>query len=101
MRMNSLHLVNKAWPARQTLLDCLQAARPGDALLLLEDGVLCALAATWAQCPARRDDIQLFVLAPDAQARGLLPHLHAAAKLVDQVGFVSLVEQHKPVLSWR
>jgi tRNA 2-thiouridine synthesizing protein B len=88
--MSTLHLVNKA----AALESCLSVADRDDAILLLEDGVYAALRA-WA--PERR----LFVLEADVSARGLRERLHEDTRIVDDAGFVALVEAHQPVVTWR
>ena len=88
--MAVLHLVNHA----SALADCLRVAAADDAILLLENGVYGAVEGT---APAR----PLHALAPDVAARGLEARLASTVDIVDDAGFVGLVETHRPVVTWR
>jgi len=88
--MATLHLVNHA----EVLADCLALAGPEDAILLLENGVYAALAG---QAPDRR----LCALEVDVRARGIASRVAGHVDVIDDVGFVALVESHKPVVTWR
>jgi len=99
----TLHTVSRS-PYRETALaSCLRVALPGSAVLLLEDGVYAALAAGEASAPLRAamDQVRVFVLGADLEARGLgdaplLPGLH----VVDYGGFVDLACEHDKVQAW-
>ncbi|MEX1197141.1 MAG: sulfurtransferase complex subunit TusB [Pseudohongiellaceae bacterium] len=99
--MSALHVVNKPQSRSQTLRSCLRLLQPGDALLLIEDGVY-ACADTgenrllWQNLPA---DVSCHVLQPDLDARGITLPLTAFA-LVEDAGFVDLVCRHDKTLSW-
>jgi len=88
--MATLHLVNHAG----ALSDCLAVAGPEDAILLLENGVYAAVAG---QAPERR----LHALAVDVRARGIGGRVAEHVEVIDDAGFVALVEAHKPVVTWR
>lgn len=88
--MSTLHLVNK----RAALGACLQAAAENDAIILLEDGVFAAVSVLAPQRP-------VYALEPDVLARGLGGRVAATVRLVDDAGFVALVERHQPVVTWR
>lgn len=88
--MATLHLVNRT----AALGDCLEAAADEDAVLLLEDGVFAAVVALAPERP-------LHALEADVRARGLANRLASQVSVVDDAGFVRLVEQHQPVVSWR
>lgn len=95
--MTTLHLVNQS-PARTDALDaCLSVMRAGDALLLLEDGVLAALGAHLDTCPA---EIRIQVLGADADARGITARLSGRCERVDYAGFVAACTAHDRVVSW-
>ena len=87
--MATLHIVNSA----AALDSCLPLARGHDAVLLIEDGVYAA-----------RDELQvaasLHVLDSDLRARGLAGHIDPAFRVVTYDGFVGLVEQHSPIVTW-
>jgi len=97
-----LHIVNKS-PAQTTALaSCLRLAKNGQALLLTEDAVYAATRSMAATCglaeAAKR--LQVFVLLPDAQARGMAGQLIAETKTVGYDGFVDLVAEHPNNQSW-
>jgi len=78
-------------------------AKPGDSILLIEDGVYAAMAsADFAEnITSRLDDFLFYVLGPDVNARGLgdIP-LIEDIKVVDYEGFVDLVAETKVTQSW-
>ena len=98
-----LHLINKSPFERNALDSCLRLAKPGSALLLIEDGVYAALAKT-AQAEkitGRMEDFSVYVLGPDVAARGLgdAPLIEGVT-VVDYEGFVDLVAEHDVTQSW-
>ena len=97
-----LHIVNKSPLERGTLDSCLAAAQPGGALLLIEDGVYAATRgnAAAAKLQAAVGRLDIYVLAPDLQARGMADAIAEGVKPVDYAGFVDLVAQHKNCQSW-
>ncbi|MBK9136655.1 MAG: sulfurtransferase complex subunit TusB [Betaproteobacteria bacterium] len=97
-----LHIVNKSHTDRTALASCLRLARDGQALLLTEDGVLAASAATAeaSGIAAAAKRLKVYVLAPDAQARGVAERLAAGVTTVDYAGFVDLVAEHSTNQSW-
>ena len=97
-----LHIINKSPLERSTLDSCLAAAQPGAALLLIEDGVYAATRGNAAEAKLRaaRARLELFVLAPDLEARGMAQALVEGVKPIDYAGFVELVVQHKCSQSW-
>jgi tRNA 2-thiouridine synthesizing protein B len=88
--MATLHLVNKV----AALSACVAVAADDDAVLLLEDGVY---AATAVLAPHR----SLHALEPDVRARGLTDRLATHVEVVSDAQFVTLVETHQPVVTWR
>lgn len=102
--MNSLHLVSASPTAGTALADCLRLAAPGDALLLLQDGVYAAVAHAAASvallCDAAANGIALHALLPDVDARGLAGRLYPGLRLVDDNGFVELTERYPRIVSW-
>ena len=97
-----LHIVNKSPQERSTLDSCLAAAQPGAAVLLIEDGVYAATRGNAAEAKlcAALANLEIYVLAPDLEARGMAQALTAGVKLVDYAGFVELVAQHNNCQSW-
>ena len=98
-----LHLVNKS-PFERTALDsCLRLAKPGSAILFIEDGVYAGLAnAVHAEkITASMDDFSFFVLGPDVAARGLSDTpLIDGLTVVNYEEFVDLVGEHDATQSW-
>ena len=101
--MSTLHTVNKSPFGNGALLSCLDHCKPGDAVLLVEDGVYGAIVGTSAATAidARGDEIAVFVLDGDAKARGIATDkMLGAMKPVGYDGFVDLVAQHDRTQSW-
>jgi len=101
--MSTLHTVNKSPFERSALISALNHLRPGDALLMIEDGVVGARkgnAFAGLFDDAARD-CEIYVLAPDLAARGIAESdVIARAKLVDYGGFVDLVAAHQRTQAW-
>ena len=97
-----LHIVNKSPLERNALDSCLAAAQPGAAVLLIEDGVYAATRGTAAEGKLRAASahVEIYVLAPDLEARGMAQSLAEGVKTVDYAGFVELAAQHKNCQSW-
>lgn len=93
-----LHIVNKT----AALAGCLRMARPGDALLLVEDGVFAAttVPAAASGLAAAAGTLAIHVLQPDAAARGMAGRLIDGVRPVDYAGFVDLVAEHPNNQSW-
>ncbi|MBF0178412.1 MAG: sulfurtransferase complex subunit TusB [Magnetococcales bacterium] len=90
-----LHTVNKSPFQNTTLESCIRFTRPGDVILLIEDGVLAAQADTsksdmLSQAMATAE---VYALQADLQARALT-ELVPGVKVTDYEGFVELVEKH-------
>ncbi len=101
--MSTLHTVNKSPFGNGAFLSCLKHCKPGDAVLLLEDGVYGAIggSALANQVEASLGDVALYVLEGDAKARGIdAGKLLGAAKPVGYDGFVDLVTEHDRTQSW-
>lgn len=94
--MSVLHTVNKA-----AVLDgCLRLLGPGDALLLIEDGVYAAVdnpqnRDLWQSLP---DTVERYVLENDVRARGV--EQGSSFTAVGDAGFVDLVCRHDKTLNW-
>lgn len=97
-----LHIVNKS-PFQTSALDsCLRMARPGSALLLIEDGVYAATTGSAFQERIRAAcaDLRIYALQPDMEARGVSARLLDGVTPVDYVGFVDLAAEHHSSQSW-
>jgi len=98
-----LHTVNKSPFERNTLKSCLRIAKPGSAVLLIEDAVYAAISdgEYASEISAHMSDLDIYVLGPDIQARGLENKpLIDGLKVVDYGGFVDLATEHDSVQSW-
>ena len=98
-----LHTVNKSPFERNALESCLRLAASGASVLLIEDGVVAALAGTSAsdRIAGRSGDLKFYVLGPDIDARGLGDKpLIDGIEIVDHAGFVDLVVAHDAVNAW-
>lgn len=101
--MGTLHTVNKSPFDRNSFATCLAHAGAGDAILMIEDGVVGArkgsnfapaLAAKLATCA-------IYALGPDLAARGIKPEdVLEGVKLVDYAGFVDLTAENARVCAW-
>ncbi len=101
--MSLLHIVNKSPGEKHSLAQCIDRMLPGSTLLLIEDGVVAALAhadaAALIECVPT--DCQVAVLQPDLVLRGLADKpLQAGVNRVDYNGFVELTLAHSAVSSW-
>ena len=97
-----LHILNKSPFQTSTLDTCLRMAQPGNALLLIEDGVYAATAGSAAQArvQAACAKLKVYALQPDMDARGVTGKLIDGVTLVDYGGFVDLTVEFKTSHSW-
>jgi tRNA 2-thiouridine synthesizing protein B len=101
--MPTLHTVNKSPFERGSMASCFAHLVEGDAILLIEDGVVgarkgTAFAATLQQ---KRAGCAIYVLGPDLAARGMAPQdLVEGIEIVDYGGFVELATQNARVCTW-
>jgi tRNA 2-thiouridine synthesizing protein B len=101
--MSTLHTVNKSPFESGSLSSCLGHCKPGDAVLLIEDGVYGAIAgaALTDEVKASLSQVSLYALEGDIRARGI-----AAGKIMAEVtpvgydGFVDLVTGHDRTQAW-
>lgn len=97
--MSTLHTVNKSPFAHQALASCLRACQTGDAILLLEDGVIGALPHSLILQESARD-IDIYALEADLLARGLLSRISPNIQVISYDDFVALACTHKNSISW-
>ncbi|WP_029008514.1 sulfurtransferase complex subunit TusB [Azospirillum halopraeferens] len=98
-----LHTVNKSPFERNNLDACLNRAAAGSAILLYEDAVYAAVAGTAVAERVRHaaEQHDVYVLAPDLQARGMKDAaLVEGVKPVDYTGFVELVAARGTATAW-
>jgi tRNA 2-thiouridine synthesizing protein B len=97
-----LHIVNKSHTQTNSLQSCLRLAKPGHALLLIEDAVYAATAAG-ADSAGMADalaQLKVYALQPDVDARGMAGKLVDGVTAIDYAGFVDLVAEHPNNQSW-
>jgi len=101
--MSTLHTVNKSPFATQALVSCLNHAKPGDAVLMIEDGVYGGLGGTGSTdiIVEFGKNVSLYVLSPDLAARGIdAGRLAPGVEGVGYDGFVDLVTKHDRTQAW-
>ncbi len=97
-----LHIVNKSYAETTSLRACLRLAQAGSALLLIEDAVYAATSAA-ANASGVADALarhKIYVLQPDAAARGVSARLIDGVTSIDYAGFVDLVAEHTNNQTW-
>jgi len=95
--MSTLHTVNKSPFERNALQSCVGHLMAGDAVLMIEDGVLGARngSSAAAAVKAALENSSVYALSSDLAARGIKPEqLIEGVQAVDYGGFVDLVTQH-------
>lgn len=95
-----LHIVNRSPFAHSALADCLRVCDAEAGILLIEDGVYAAVADGEWLARIRAKTPHIYVLAPDAAARGIETRLAPAATQVDYAGFVALCCDYPGTHSW-
>ena len=101
--MSMLHTINKSPFEKNSLDRCIQMAKSGSSVLLIEDGVYGALRGTTVEQTVRGalDRVTVYVLEPDLKARGMdSANLIEGVALVDYGGFVDLTASHDNIQSW-
>lgn len=97
-----LHTVNKSPFTHQTLWDCLAIAKPGDIILLLEDGVYGALdSQTCSEAIKHKaQELTFYALQPHLEARGIQDHINDSVCSINYVDFVELCTKYPAIQSW-
>lgn len=95
-----LHTINKSPFENCTFDTCIRFLQPGDAILLIEDGVYAVQAGNRFSAIITNllENNPVFALQPDLEARGITI-VTQGVQCVDYEGFVGLVEEHQ-VNSW-
>ena len=101
--MAMLHTVNKS-PFEKTSFDsCLRHAKPGSAVLMIEDGIYAGRKgnAVSARVADASKEISFYILGPDMKARGISEdQIVDGISIIDYDGFVDLVTEHDKVQAW-
>ncbi len=90
-----LHTVNKSPFDRSAFTSCLATAQADDHILLIEDGVIAAMAGTKFE-PMVKEALanhKIYALGPDLKARGI-DRIIDGVEVTDYAGFVSLAAEH-------
>ena len=97
-----LHIVNKSHRQTSALASCLRMAKPGQALLLTEDAVFAATrgGAGSSGLAAALGTLEVYVLQPDVEARGMAGQLIEGVRPIGYDGFVDLVAERSTSQSW-
>jgi tRNA 2-thiouridine synthesizing protein B len=100
--MATLHTVNKSPFETGALLSCLNHCKPGDAVVLIEDGVYGALDGSIVAGPVRvaAADVAIFALDGDVKARGIGGKLMGEVETVNYDGFVDLFVDYDRAQAW-
>jgi tRNA 2-thiouridine synthesizing protein B len=98
--MATLHLINASLDDSAALSNCLRAALDGDTVLLIGNGVYCAVAETFLRIRAGKIELSWCASSEDVVSRGITRRVAEAIRLIDDGAFVDLVAQHQPVVSW-
>lgn len=98
----TLFTISSAWNDSVFLHEQLAFASSGDAILLLQDGVLALhspinLASFLAKCTAQ--DITVYALQPDCKLRGI-DNQYDQINLIDYSQFVSLFDVYSKQVAW-
>ena len=100
----TLHTVNRSPFEHGALASCLARVRPGSAVLLIEDGVLGALAGSPHAdrlALAAAGGVEVFALGPDLDARGIeAGRVASCIEVVDYAGFVALACRFGKTATW-
>ena len=93
-----LHTLS-ASPASAAYRDCLALLQPGDALVLMGDGVYAALVGTDAADDLAARNIELYVLDTDARLAGITG-VAPGIDVIDMVDLVHLSERYPRQQAW-
>ncbi|WP_323641106.1 sulfurtransferase complex subunit TusB [Pectobacterium polonicum] len=78
----------------------LRSMGQGDALVLLQDGVIAALAGGDIIHRLLDSAVLLYALRPDTEARGITEQISNNVTLIDYNQFVQLTVEHPQQLAW-
>jgi tRNA 2-thiouridine synthesizing protein B len=98
-----LHIVNKSPFDKNSLERCIDTAKEGSVILLIEDGVYAAKTDTnfAEKLKSAIGACSVSVLGPDFYTRGFTDEdVIEGISIVDYHGFVDLVEKNGTVQSW-
>ncbi|CAK9886506.1 MAG: Protein TusB [Candidatus Erwinia impunctatus] len=94
-----LHTLSRS-PYQCDLTTLLRLISADDDLLLIQDGVLAAIAGSTVSKVLSEQGITCYVLREDVMARGLTAQLAESVILTDYSGFVGLTVRHQQHMAW-
>tara|TARA_Y100000817_G_C16759902_1_gene501148 strand:- start:266 stop:568 length:303 start_codon:yes stop_codon:yes gene_type:complete len=98
-----LHTLNKSPFEKNSLETCLRLIDKGSSILFIEDGVYSAIKNTKYEQKIIKslENIKMYVLEPDIQARGLdKSSLITNIEVIDYRGFVKLTVENEKIQNW-
>lgn len=96
-----LHLVNQSPRHSDALQQCLSACQPGDAVLLLDDGLsLLGDLQLLEEYTAATPQVRWLALIGDQQSTESIQNLKNEIQLIDFKEFVDLAIDYYPTVSW-
>lgn len=101
--MTMLHIVNKSPFEKMSFRSCLNHARAGDSILMIEDAAVGAIEGTSfsEELKVALAEKSVYVLGADLAARGLSEdRIIDGIKTVDYAGFVDLTVKNATTQSW-
>jgi len=97
-----LHIITCSPFVSDAFASCLRLLQPGQAILLIEDGVTAVVkhSAIAEQLTKTLKQNPVYVLIADLETRGIKNSVLEGVQLIDYDGFVDLVAQHNPIQNW-
>ena len=95
-----LHIVSVSPFNSNALEQCLKLIDDSDALLLIENGVYAGIATSPQARTLERAGFPVYILAADANARGIGESLMNTAQMIDHEQWVKLTIEYPRSLSW-
>jgi len=98
-----LHIINKSPFERSAFASCLQHAREGDSILMIEDAAVGSVKNSSFSESIKRaiTDKNVYVLGGDLGARGIdESRIIEGITVIDYAGFVDLVVENETSQSW-
>jgi tRNA 2-thiouridine synthesizing protein B len=93
-----LHTLNTS-PSSAAFKDCVKTIHPGDAVVLMGDGVYAALEGTAAYVELHSRGAELYMLGTDALAAGVTKKAGTVG-VIDMDGLVALTERFPRQQAW-
>ena len=101
--MSMLHIVNKSPFEKTSFGSCLNHAKAGDSILMIEDAAVAAIESSSfsEKLINAMTDKKVYVLGGDLAARGIAKNrMIEGIEIVDYAGFVDLTVNNEKTQSW-